>query len=292
MNILKALFGSSEESPEEENISKDKGRFELLKYDGVKAARMGQFDYAVKCYRSALALHDDMETRDYLAQALLRTGQLRDSLEQYSILAASNPENVLLKVQMAHVAYMMEDYDLMAELAEQAVSIDGQLPAAHYVLAQARIGQGDLIMGIAQLTKAIALDETQGDARLLRGQTLLRMGDVDGAAADADYLIERLPEHEDVLLLKARVLVAQGKKQEAITIYNKVEEVNPFCIEVFRERGSLYFELGQTVQAKEDADKVLELDPQAMADVSGEYSAEGIEQRVKQAYSNINPLGL
>ena len=29
-----------------------------------------------------------------------------------------------------------------------------------------------------------------------------------------------------------------------------------------------------------------------LADVNGEYSAEGIEQRVKQAYSAINPLGL
>ena len=34
------------------------------------------------------------------------------------------------------------------------------------------------------------------------------------------------------------------------------------------------------------------IDPQQLADVSGEYSAEGIEQRVKQAYSVANPLGL
>jgi len=37
---------------------------------------------------------------------------------------------------------------------------------------------------------------------------------------------------------------------------------------------------------------VLELDPNALADVNGDYSAEGIEQRVKQAYSAVNPLGL
>ena len=39
-------------------------------------------------------------------------------------------------------------------------------------------------------------------------------------------------------------------------------------------------------------EKVLELNPNEMADVSGDYSAEGIEQQVKQAYSNLNPFGI
>ncbi len=37
---------------------------------------------------------------------------------------------------------------------------------------------------------------------------------------------------------------------------------------------------------------VLELNPQELAGVSGEYSAEGIEHKVKQAYSNMNPFGI
>ena len=44
--------------------------------------------------------------------------------------------------------------------------------------------------------------------------------------------------------------------------------------------------------AKEDMQKVLEIDPDKAADITGEYSAEGVEHKVKQAYSNINPFGL
>ena len=44
--------------------------------------------------------------------------------------------------------------------------------------------------------------------------------------------------------------------------------------------------------AKEDMQKVLELDPDKVANISGDFSAEGIEHKVKQAYSNINPFGL
>ena len=71
-----------------------------------------------------------------------------------------------------------------------------------------------------------------------------------------------------------------------------VTEVNPFCIEAFRERGSLRLAQGDKAGAEADMQKVLELDPNLLADVSGDYSAEGIEQRVSQAYSAVNPLGL
>lgn len=292
MGIWKALFGGADENLEEEKKGKEDSQFDLFKYDGVRALRIGQTEYAVKCFEKALELREDLEVRDYLAQALMRGGNLEESLEHYQKLAEAQPANAAVKVQMAHVAYMLEDYDRMATWAEQAVEADGELARAHFVLAQARIGQGDLINGIAQLTQAVALDETQGEARLLRGQTLLGMGDVKGAEEDADFLAERLADNEDVLLLKARVEVAKGNRQEAIHIYNKVTEVNPFAIDAYRERGRLYFEEGDTKHAKEDADKLLELDPQAMADVSGDYSAEGIEQKVKQAYSAINPFGL
>ena len=54
MNILKALFGGSEETPEEKQKADEIRRFDMFKYDGVRAAKMGQTDYAVKCYREAL----------------------------------------------------------------------------------------------------------------------------------------------------------------------------------------------------------------------------------------------
>ena len=38
--------------------------------------------------------------------------------------------------------------------------------------------------------------------------------------------------------------------------------------------------------------KLLELNPNELADVSGDYSAEGVEQHMKRVYSAINPFGL
>ena len=190
------------------------------------------------------------------------------------------------------VTYMQEDYAAMGEACERAMAAEPDNAQACFLSAQARLGGQDVVGAIAMLTKSITLQADYADAYLLRAQTLLNMGDTASADADAQWLLAHVGNHEDALLLKARIEAAKGNVSEAIRMYDKVVEVNPFCIEAFRERGQLKFNAGDKAGAEQDMQTVLELDPQQLADVSGEYSAEGIEQRVRQAYSAVNPLGL
>lgn len=292
MGFWKSLFGGEALSPEEEKKNEEARQFDLLKYDGVKAIRIHQYDYAVKCLRAALEIEDDPETHDYLQQALMHQGDVRGAIDELELMAQKAPDNQQLLLRIAHLAYMEEDYALMQNACERAEAIDGQVARVHYLYAQACLGQSDLVNAIARLTKAITLDEDDADARLLRGQTLMKMGDLDGARQDADWLLEHVGDHEDVLLLDARLKAVKGPVDEAISAYGKVIDVNPFQLDAFRERGKLRFDSGDKQGAEEDMQKVLELNPEEMADVSGDYSAEGIEQRVKQAYSNMNPFGI
>ena len=118
MNILKALFGNSEETPEEEKKNADARKFDLMKYDGVKAMKIGRFDYAVKCFEEALQLHDDLEVRDYLSRSLVQQGQYDEALQQLALLIEAQPHNVSLPMQAAHVAFQKEDYDKMQAFCE------------------------------------------------------------------------------------------------------------------------------------------------------------------------------
>lgn len=292
MSFLKALFGGSEETPEEKQQAEETRKFDMFKYDGVRAAKIGQFDYAVKCYTEALNIHEDLEVRDYLAQALIRTGALDEALVQLQVLAKAEPDNVAIHLQTAQVAYMKEDYEAMAAACERALQTDKDNARAHYLYGQAHAGNGNMVGAIAMLTKAIALNPGMGDAYLLRGRTLLAMGDTAGAGDDADLLLKSAPDSEDALLLKARVERAKGNADAAIDIYNKVVDVNPFCADAFRERGAIKYENGDMTGAKEDMQTALEIEPDKVSDINGEYSAEGVEHKVRQAYSNINPLGI
>ena len=291
MGFWNSLFGG-ETNPEEEKRAADERNFDLLKYDGVKAMRIGQYEYAVKCFEKALETKEDAEVRDYLSRAFIRMGRLDDALAELKKLTMQEPDNIHLKMQAAGVAFMKEDYAEMTALCEQALAVDADNAMVHLFYAKAELGQNNVIQGIARLTKAIALEENLADARLLRGQTLLKMGDFNAASEDVAWLTEHTEESEDVLLLHARIEAAKGNVDEAVRIYSQVIDVNPFQVDAFRERGKLRLEQGDKQGAEEDMKMVLELNPEEMADVNGEYSAEGIEQKTRQAYSNLNPFGI
>ena len=291
MGFWNSLFGGVTD-PEEEKKAADERNFDLLKYDGVKAMRIGQYEYAMKCFEKALQTKEDPEVRDYLSRAFLHMGRLDDALAEMKTLAIHEPDNIHLKMQAASVAYMKEDYEEMTALCEQALAVDADNAMAHLFYAKAELGQDHLIQGIARLTKATALDDKLAEAHLLRGQTLMKMGDLNGATEDVTWLTEHTEESEDVLMLHARLEAAKGNADAAIGIYGQVIDVNPFHADAFRERGKLRLEQGDKQGAEEDMKMVLELNPEEIADVSGEYSAEGIEQKTRQAYSNLNPFGI
>ena len=246
----------------------------------------------MKCFEKALQTKEDPEVRDYLSRAFLHMGRLDDALAEMKTLAIHEPDNIHLKMQAASVAYMKEDYEEMTALCEQALAVDADNAMVHLFYAKAELGQDHLIQGIARLTKAIALDDKLVEAHLLRGQTLMKMGDLNGATEDVTWLTEHTEESEDVLMLHARLEAAKGNADAAIGIFGQVIDVNPFHVDAFRERGKLRLEQGDKQGAEEDMKMVLELNPEEMADVSGEYSAEGIEQKTRQAYSNLNPFGI
>jgi tetratricopeptide (TPR) repeat protein len=258
MNFLKALFGGSETNPEEEKEQASKQHFELMKYDGVKAMKMGQWDYAERCFKEALKTADDLEIHDYLSRVYVRQDRLSEALAELQHLSDAEPQNIDIQLQMAHVSFMQEDYAAMATAAERAIAIDAQSATAYYFYAQAALGQNDLINGIARLTKAVALDEKKGDARLLRAQTLLKMGDVKGADEDCQWLLEHTEGQEDVLMLASQIARAKGDDAQAVEYLKKALELNPFLLD----------------------------------NVSGDFEAEGVEEQTKRAYSMMNPFGI
>lgn len=292
MGFWKTFFGGEPDSPEEEKKNAEAKNFDLLKYDGVKALRIHQTDYAIRCFREALKIQDDAETHDYLQRALIADGQLPEALDELKTMLTLQPGNVAIMIQAAHVTFMLEDYTQMASYCQQALDVNTDNTTAHYLMAQALLGQRDAVKAIAHLTQAIALDEQRGEARLLRAQTLLSMGELKGAREDTDWLLDHTDDHEDVLLMAARLATAEGKTDEALSIYNKVEELNPFQLDALRERGRLKMDMGDKQGAEDDMRKLLELNPGELDGANGEYQAESVEKMMKRAYSPINPFGL
>ena len=273
MNIFKALFGSKSKPAEE--VKKDVTRdFNVLKYDGVRALRERQFDYAIQCLLRAIDMNGaDLECRDNLSQAY----------EQLQKMAEECPDNIAVLLRMADVAYMMENYTAMADVCEKAMMLDGDNVQVYFYYAKACCGHGDLTNAVVMLSKALMLNADFDAARLLRGELLLESGDVEEAAEDADTLCARIEGNEDVLLLKARVEKAKGCMAEAEIAYGKVIDANPFSIDAYRERSEVRKALGNNegANADEAAAKEMQQEPP--------QPNEGIEQNIKKKMQQMDP---
>lgn len=284
MNFFKALFGGKDENPEEKRQAEEAKNFEILKYDGVKALKIRQWQQAIRCLSHALSIREDLECRDYLSQALIQDNQLPAAYEELQKLHEAEPDNQEILQRMANVAFVMEDYGAMASSCEKALLISKDNPEIYYLYGRACMGQEDLTNAIAMFTKAISLNEDYGDAYLMRAGVMLQQGDVEAAEEDCQWLLDRAASVEDVIILKAKVETAKGNHGEALSYYDKVIEGNPFSIEGFTLRAELKRLMGDQQGAEEDLARLREINP--------EGNDEDLEQKMNEAYKNSNPMGL
>lgn len=284
MNFFKALFGGKDENPEEKRQAEEAKNFEILKYDGVKALKIRQWQQAIRCLNHALSIREDLECRDYLSQALIQDNQLTAAYEELQKLHEAEPDNQDILQRMANVAFVMEDYGAMASSCEKALLISKDNPEIYYLYGRACMGQEDLTNAIAMFTKAISLNEDYGDAYLMRAGVMLQRGEVEAAEQDCQWLLERVSSVEDVLILKAKVETAKGNHSEALSNYDKVIEGNPFSIEGFTLRAELKKQMGDQQGAEEDLARLREINPDG--------NDEDLEQKMNEAYKNSNPMGL
>ena len=250
-NFFKSFFSGKSEKPESEKQKNDRKRFEIFKYDGLRAQRMGRPDYAVKCFTEALAIEEDFETMGYLSQLYIQTGET----------AIMEPHVTNTFLTLANVCFIQEDYKVMEEAASKAIAIEEGNAVAHYLLGKARKGQDDDLMTIAHLTKAIALKDDFIEARLMRAEALLKMKQYKETMEDIDAVLAQNPEEETAILLRGKVKEANGQEEEAEADYQLVTEVNPFNEQAYLYLGQLFINQKKLTEAISLFDEAIELNP-------------------------------
>lgn len=326
MGFLKSLFGGKEESAEEKAEKSRARDFDVLKYDGIRALRMGEADYAIQCFKKALALSPDHETMSALAEALLAAGEPEEAYQTLSDLAVQFPGNINVRLSMARIADRLGDYERMQADCLEALKIDDGHAGALYLSGKASHAAGDTLNAIALLTRALTADEHLDEARLLRADILAAMGTLEEAEKDIDMLLqpqEGATPSEEALLRKAGLRLQQNDPEQAIAYYNKVKEQNPLMGEAYvglsmayaanrqldrsletmdealeympdfgtgyKERGRIKMLLNDKAGAMDDLKQALEADPETAKELEGHFS--NLEHEMDKAYKSRNPFG-
>lgn len=260
-NFFKSFFSGKSETPESEKQKNDQKRFDIFKYDGMRAQRMGRPDYAVKCFTEALAIEEEFETMTYLSQLYIQMGEVEKARELLEKMAVMEPEMVSTFLSLANVCYIQEDYKAMEKAATKAIAIEEGNAIAHFLLGKARKGQDDDIMTIAHLTKAITLQDDFIEARLMRAEALMHMKQYKEMMEDIDAVLAQNPEEETAILLRGKVKEANHQEEEAEADYKLVTEVNPFNEQAYLYLGQLYIAQKKLPEAIGLFDEAIELNP-------------------------------
>lgn len=301
MGIFSSLFGGNKKS--EDNKEKN---FDILKYDGIRAMRIGKLTYALKCFEEATAIQEDWETMQHQANTYIRVNRMDDArklLERMTEIASDQP---IVFQSLANLCYMQEDYTGMNEACQKALALDDQNASTYFLSAKAAIGLQNGIQAIAMLTKAIMLNEQFVEAYQMRAEVLWSMHQAKDAQQDIDKLLEMNPEDENALLLEGEILAVNGEEEKAMELINQVLALNPFCekayilkgtyflakkefdnaigvydealeinpnfAQAYHERGRVKLAKGDKEGSMEDMKKAIELAPENGTNINGEYN--------------------
>ena len=159
-NFFKSLFSSSKvATPEEEKSKNDQKNFDILKYDGVRAQKIGQVAYAIKCFTEALKLQEDFETMTYLVAAYTTANKADEALEVLNRMVELEPDHINTLLTRVNVLFMLDkDVDVIAD-CRHILELEETNHLAWFLMGKAKRTTSDPLGAIADLTKAIALKE-------------------------------------------------------------------------------------------------------------------------------------
>ena len=299
MGIFSSLFGGSKKTEEEKN-------FDILKYDGIRAMRIGKLTYALKCFEEATAIQEDLETMQHQANTYIRVNRMDDARQLMNRMTEIASDQPLVFQSLASLCYMQEDYKGMDEACRKALALNDQDPATYFLSAKAAVGLSNGIQAIAMLTKAIMLNEEFVEAYQMRAEILWTMRQAKDANEDIEKLLSMNPEDENALLLKGEILAVSGEEEKALElidqvlalnpfsekayllkgsyflakqafdkalgVYDEALEINPNFAQAYHERGRVKLAKGDKQGSMEDMKRAIELSPENGANISGEYN--------------------
>ena len=256
MGFLSSIFGGNKDAE-----SKKKKDFDILKYDGIRAQRIGKLTYAIKCFKEAIEIQEDLETMNHLSTTYIQMNQMEEALAVMTRMTEIAPEEPVHFLSLAGLCYMMEDYQGMDNACKKALAINEQIPVAYLLSAKAAIGMKNGIQSIAMLTKAIMLKDDYTEAYQMRAEILWSMRQAKDAMEDVEKLLSINPEDETALLLKAEIIAANGNAEESMELINQVIAMNPFNENAYLLKGNLLLALKELDKAIEVYDEAIELKP-------------------------------
>jgi tetratricopeptide (TPR) repeat protein len=215
------------------------------------------------CFRKTVALDPgDVGARHNLANVLQDMGECSDAEICYRDVIKCQPDNALALTNFACLLNMVGRYDEAWALVERAIALKPDFAKAHLIGSAIQYNAGGHQAALAYLERAIALSPGQIRLFIRRAEILSKLGQNETALADCNVVIEKCPTDAEALRVKAFVLKALDRPEEAVDALREAQSsrCDP---EIAVDRAWLLAELGRSGEARRLLDQTLNENPQA-----------------------------
>lgn len=267
MGFLSSLFKKDKAQEADKEVTpqvpkdQEENNFDLFKYDGVRAGRIGKTAYAILCFQKALEIKEDYEVLGLLAQTYAQTGQLEEAVVPLERMSQLHPEIEDTALSLSNLYYMLEDYENMVSWAKKAIEINPESALAHLHLGKAFYATQDIKSAAASLDQALMIEPSMTEAKLLRAQIHSMEKEYDQAIGLLDAILESGDDDEGALLIKAGILETTGRKDQAEEIYRGLIQDNPFQMASYVSLSLLLLDDGKQEEAEKILSDALEMKP-------------------------------
>ena len=271
-NFFTSLFSSSKPAEATEDKAKNEQKnFDILKYDGVRAQKMGKLVYAIKCFTEALNIQEDFETMSYLVSAYTMANDLGKAEDVLNRMVEMEPDHIATRLTRVNLLFMLDkDAEVITDCLHvieleltRSISLKEDFADSYLLRAEILLGLGQAKEALPDVEKAIEIVPEEESSYLLRGRIHMALGDIEAANSDFQQVLDLNPFNEDACILSGQLLIEQKKYDEAIAFFDEAIETNPSFAKAYSERGRAKNLKGDKTGAFEDLKKSLELNPES-----------------------------
>jgi len=217
-----------------------------------------QYDVALDAVRLWLSLEPESQSAKQMQSTLLlssgRIDELSASLARDLEKDAPNVGEALMRLSRAFARY--PDKQVIHRLFDQLTRPYPGLAEARFVRAQAELGIGDVARARSEIDQALALRPNWELAALFKAELLPK------GSAQLDFLktwLEANPEAQDVRLAYARGLVSEKRYAESRAEFHRLLAANPESPEMLYAVGILSLQVNDASEAEKQLKRFVEL---------------------------------
>jgi tetratricopeptide (TPR) repeat protein len=233
--------------------------FDFAFWKGRTLYAAGQPLPAITWFVSALKRRpDDADSHRWLAAAAYDQGNRATAVSALEAVTRLQPDDARAWRTLGLVFKEDVEYEQARSAFEQALAINGSQPAVRLELAEVLLKLGDVAGVERELAACQGRVPTARHAELLAACAQIR-GDLAGFRAAVVSGLATEPGHPGLLLMRARIDLADGQPAEALKHLDRAVATDPYRPETIYQRGVVLQRLGRTEEARRDLARADEL---------------------------------